>query len=487
MFRLLLLASMLVLAASAAAASDPGALLRRQAEAFVGAMNASGDDSLEAFARDHLESRLTREGLTGRIVDAMNRDFRGQGPIDRFSTRVLGGGEVLFVTCRHSGTGAWWTYQFRVLEEDARRLQLVFVSIAVEPMERPATPIDSDESSAWLGKFTDRLEQQQPFSGVVAVRRRDREVFSLVRGMADAARGMAMTRDTRLNMASGSKLFTAVAILQLAQAGRLSVDDTLSRHLPDFPGRAFADRVTLHQLLTHTAGAGNYWDEAYEKEWGGITALPQMIPFVLPHLGDSPAGEFEYSNSGYILLGLVIEAASGMDYYDYVGKHILEPAGMHATGFPIRGASAEGVALPYEAEMEAGLVKPGSYVPVELGARGSSAGGASTTAADLMRFAAALRQGTLLDEAHLELLMSRHVPFGDSRNSWYGYGCIIEEEGGVTSFGHGGMGPGTQFEFKIYPELETTMVVMSNLDTIAVHELSVALDGLIRNEAAEGR
>jgi len=283
-------------------------------------------------------------------------------------------------------------------------------------------------------------------------------------------------------MASGSKMFTAVAILQLDQAGKLKLSDPLIKHLPDFPNKEFARSATLHQLLTHTAGAGDYWDEAYEKKWNSITKIEEMLPFVLSHLGERPAGSFAYSNSGYVLLGLVVEFVSGESYYDYVQEHIFAPAGMKATGYPVRGADKERIAIPYEPVMEAGAVKPGSYVEAQLNARGTSAGGASTTAADLISFASALRRGKLLDKARLDLMTTRHVSQGWA-GSWYGYGLIIEEANGVTSYGHGGNAPGTQFEFKIYPELDNVMIVMSNYNTIAPHEMATAIDRIIRNEA----
>jgi CubicO group peptidase (beta-lactamase class C family) len=285
-------------------------------------------------------------------------------------------------------------------------------------------------------------------------------------------------------MASGSKMFTAVAILQLAQAGKLSLGDPLIKSLPSFPNQDFARHATIHQLLTHTAGAGDYWDDAYEKHWGSITETSQMLPFVLNHLGDSPAGEFAYSNSGFILLGLVVEAVSGMSYSDYVQKHIFAPAGMTATGYPRRSGHVADVALPYEPAMAAGAVKPGVYLPAELGERGTSAGGASTTAEDMFRFAAALEKGLLLDKAHVDLMIHPHVPYG-GKDSWYGYGTILEKKRGVLSWGHGGMAPGTQFEFKVYPELDTVMVVMSNYNTIASPEIASALDDLIRNGPAK--
>jgi CubicO group peptidase (beta-lactamase class C family) len=181
-----------------------------------------------------------------------------------------------------------------------------------------------------------------------------------------------------------------------------------------------------------------------------------------------------------VLLGLVIEAVSGASYYDFVRKGVLEPAGMTATGFPVRGDGTAGVAIAYEPEMDAGAVKRGVYLPVALGARGSSAGGASTTADDMVRFAGALGGGVLLDKAHLELLTHGHVPYAGP-DSWYGYGTIVDASRGVRSYGHAGSAPGTQFDLRIYPERDTVVVVMSNYNTIAGPEVASALDHLVRN------
>jgi CubicO group peptidase (beta-lactamase class C family) len=451
------------------------ALARQRGEAFGEAMKA-GDAALLSFAREHVALKGSEDrakAFAARMKDTLSE----LGPIDRHQVQVLPNARAVFVFCRHAKTGAWQNYQFQVVAEESNRLQLVFRAIAVEPLARPQTPLDHPESQKWMTKFLTGLEGEQPFSGVAAVRQNGKEIFTLVKGVADVGRDVKVSRATRFGMASGSKMFTATGILQLAQAGKLSLNDPLSKYLAAFPNAEFANRATIHQLLNHTAGAGDYWDDAYEKSWDTITETKQMTPFVLKHLDASPPGEFSYSNSGYILLGLVIEAVSGQSYHDYVQSHILNPAGMRATGFPMRGEALTDAALPYDPEMDAGLVKPGVYVPVKLGARATSAGGASTTLDDLLRFADALRSGVLLDKTHLALMTRSHVPFG---GQWYGYGLILDRKRDVFSYGHGGTARGTQFEFRVFPDLDTVMVVMSNYNTIAGNEIASALDDLIR-------
>ncbi len=456
-------------------AQSPDAVIRARGDAFAAALRAPA--SLEAFAREHVVDG-GRGDLADRFAASMRSALDEFGAVSGHTLQVRGEGTVLFVFCRHA-KGSWQNYQFRVHAQD-HRLQLVFRAQAIEPLRRTMAPLASAEARDWLAAFTTSLEREQPFSGVALVRTDGRDVFTLVRGMADAERKRPMTRAARLNTASGSKMFTAVGILQLAQAGKLSLQDPLAKYLSEFPDAAFARRATIHQLLTHTAGAGDYWDQDYERQWGSITTVRQMLPFVLAHLGPAAPGRFEYSNSGFVLLGLVIEAVSGRSYYDYVKSHITDPAGMTATDFPIRGAEPSDAALPYNPEFDAGVVRPGVFVPAILGARGTSAGGASTTADDLVKFADALQRGVLLDKAHLARLSAHHVPYGPT-DTWYGYGAIVDETRRVRSYGHGGQAPGTTFDFRIYPDQQTVLVVMSNYNTIAGPELVSALDHLIRN------
>jgi len=458
----------------------PTQLLLQRGEAFVAAFNAPGDAALLAFARDHLERRVAAAGQAPRFVESVRRDFDLHGAFAAHRVQVLNDGKLAFVLARRARSGVWLNYQFRVHPEDEDRLQLVFVSLAVEPMERPTTPLGSAETRAWLDRFVDAMETQQPFSGVAYAGRDGRELYSVVRGMAVAETGERMTRASRLNMASGSKLFTAVAVLQLDQAGKLSIDAPLATYLPDFPDRDWAASVTLRKLLTHTAGAGDYWDEEYERSWREITTTQQFLPHVLRHLRASPIGEFSYSNSGFILLGLVIEAVAGESYYDYVRERIFEPAGMTATGYPLRSKREPGVAGAYRPEVRAGAVVPGTYLPLELGERGSAAGGAATTVDDLLRFVRALEEGRLLDAARFREMTRPQVAMGGSAGESYGLGTSVRERDGVLSWGHGGTARGTHFDLAVYPGLGVVTMVLSDYDTVGGFELAKAFDDLVR-------
>lgn len=479
-FALVSIAGALAAGAPARGESTEG-LLERRAEAFVAAMNAPGAEPLAAFAREHLESRLGAAGAIPKLVEALERHRATMGAIDRHSVQIVGGGRALFVFTRGAKSGTWSNFQFRIVADDGHRLQLVFVAQAIEPMARSSTPIDDPATHRWLHEFVDRLEAQQPFSGVVRIEKEGRELLTLTRGVAVAERNEPVAPSTRFGMASGSKLFTAVAVLQLVDAGKLSLDARLSELLPAFPNREWAAGVTVRKLLTHTAGAGNYWDDEYERQWDAITELPQMLPHVLRHVGETPTGEFSYSNSGYVLLGLVVEAVTGRSFYDVVQERIFAPAGMRATGYPSRADAPPGLAIPYLPEYEAGAVKRGSFRSVVLGARGTSAGGAATTAADLAAFARALGDGTLLRPETFREMIRPQVAEGEAEGAFWGFGPSVSTRAGVVSWGHGGTARGTQFDFKVYPEQGIVAIVMSNYDTIAAVEIAKAIDDIVRD------
>ena len=146
-------------------------------------------------------------------------------------------------------------------------------------------------------------------------------------GMADRALDLPNQVDTKFNLGSMDKMFTAVAVMQLVEQGRLALDDTIADRLPDYPNQEVAKAVTIHQLLTHTSGLGDYSESdrseelhRSDQEWGTSPL------FVDAPLEFEPGKQFRYSNSGFMVLGLIIEEVTGQSYYDYVRLNISSPA-----------------------------------------------------------------------------------------------------------------------------------------------------------------
>lgn len=256
------------------------------------------------------------------------------------------------------------------------------------------------------------------FSGVVLVAREGQPVVHAARGAANREQGIANTRETRFQLGSGDKLFTRLAIGQLLAAGRLSLHDTVGRFLPDYPDETIRRRATVEHLLRHTSGLGAYWNQAFRRERERLRTLQDVVAlFAAEPPAFEPGARMQYSNSGYILLGRIVEVLSGESYYDYVRRHLLEPAGMRSTAYLTLDEWPRDRALGYTAQSGwgAGAAGGGNGAPQttflpnrwSLPYRGNSAGGGYATAADLLRLDTALRAGRLVPAEVFPRLFSR--------------------------------------------------------------------------------
>jgi D-alanyl-D-alanine carboxypeptidase len=300
------------------------------------------------------------------------------------------------------------------------------------------------------------------FSGVLLIARNGEILLHKAWGYAHRETRAPVTLDTQFRLGSMNKMFTAVSVLQLVEAGKLSLDGAVGDYLKDYPNREVAVKVKLRHLLTHSGGTGDIFGPEFESQ---RLQLKEHADYV--KLFGARAPQFEpgtqdrYSNYGYVLLGALIEAASSTSYYDYVRTHIYEPAGMSATG-----SLPESTALPARS---AGYMRvQGEWRPNigTLPYRGMAAGGGYSTARDLLAFATALTSGKLLSK---EKLAQATQPQDNGKS--YGYGFGVAGEGDLLEFGHGGGAPGMNASLRIYPHLGYVLIGLSNLDPPAAENM----------------
>jgi CubicO group peptidase (beta-lactamase class C family) len=241
----------------------------------------------------------------------------------------------------------------------------------------------------------DSLANAQQFSGVILVARNGAPLVERAYGMADREAGRPNNLETSFNLGSINKLFTGIAIRQLAAAGKLNIDSTLARAWPDYPNQDVARRVTIRQILEHRSGIqGNIFAAPAGKTRHDVVSLQDYFElFKEQPLQFDPGSRQQYSNAGYVVLGLLIEKLSGENYYEYVRRHIYEPAGMTQTGSWRVDRLPENTALGYtrggqDAPPDAPLKRNTDFLP----GKGSSAGGGYSTAHDLLRLVNALRE-----------------------------------------------------------------------------------------------
>ena len=190
----------------------------------------------------------------------------------------------------------------------------------------------ADDRAAQVQAYLDSLAAEGKLSGAVLVAKEGKPIASKVAGIANRETNAPNTLETKFNLGSMNKMFTAIAIAQLAQNGKLKFDDTVAKHLPDFQNKEVAQKVTIHQLLTHTSGMGSYWGDKFAAQRTQLTTVAAHLPLIADEpLAFAPGEKFRYSNSGYMLLGAIIEKVSGKNYYDYVRDNIFLPAEMVST------------------------------------------------------------------------------------------------------------------------------------------------------------
>lgn len=329
-------------------------------------------------------------------------------------------------------------------------------------------PSDSASLRAWVA----HRAAADMFSGVVLVARGHHPVFEQAVGLAYRASGVGNTMDTRFNLGSINKTFTSVAIAQLVEANRLDFDASIGRYLPEYPNPDAGRKITIHHLLTHGAGLPPYMSPRYVRERDRIHSLEDLVRvFAAEPLQFEPGSRQEYSNSGYVLLGRIVETVSGTPYETYVKAHIYDSAGMSHTGFgPLEATRiAKGymaVGLDGRPIMSLGPASP-AVGPVTLKEntamldRGNPAGGGYSTAGDLAAFSEALRRGKLLGRAMTDHLLAG--TFSGVQRPKYGYGLREQMVGGRRFVGNGGGAPGVNAEFRFEPGGDLSVVVLSNL------------------------
>lgn len=334
----------------------------------------------------------------------------------------------------------------------------------------PATRADPD--SAFVAALRARLAADTEagvFSGAVLVTRDGATLFEGAYGLADRERAVPNTPLTQFRVGSMNKMLTAVAALQLVQAGTLRLDAPLGTYLPDYPNAEMASRVTPHHLLTHTGGTGDIFGPEFTAHRSELRDTEDYLRlYGTRGLRFEPGARWEYSNYGFLLLGAVVERVGGTRYDDRVAARVHAPAGMTATGSAPEDSLVPGRSVGYmrQGGPSGPLVSNAPTLPY----RGTPAGGGYSTVGDLARFAVALREHRLLDPAHTEQLLAGKVEVNPSVR--YAYGFFDRVVGGRRWVGHSGGAPGMNGELAFEPDGGYVVVVLSNLDPPAAGQVA---------------
>lgn len=398
--------------------------------AFLRAYNTGDPETIRAFIQGHFdEDSLARRPAEQRASTSLatyqlTRQLRLHG-VERSADHEI------VALCQSEITEAWFSVTVQVSPREPHKIMGQQFGFAARPADAaPRGRLSRTRIVREAETYLAKLAGAGMLSGAVLVAKNGRPILERAYGLN--APGVPNRLDTKFDMASLSKMFTGVAVAQLAERGKLSYHDPVIKFLPDYPNKQAAEKITIHHLLTHTSGLVDYSEKqdyrpARRAAGGRFKSLEDWLPFFA---ADPPAFEpgerDEYSNSGFIVLGMIVERASGQNYFDYVRDHIFRPAGMKKTVLTVES--------------------------------GNSAGGGLTTVRDLVKFAVALRRHRLLGAGYTKLILSPRVKTGEGE-AW-GYGFEISHVGGRRVAGHSGGGE-VDNRFDMYLDDGYTVVALT--------------------------
>jgi CubicO group peptidase (beta-lactamase class C family) len=331
-----------------------------------------------------------------------------------------------------------------------------------------------------LSRLIKETSKEIDFSGVIGVKVGDDLIHSSAHGYSNRSDEIMNTTETRFGIASGCKLFTAIAICQLIQKGKLSVESKLQDCLPMVFSN-FHQNVTIHHLLTHTSGIPDYFDEEvmedFEELWqkNPMYHIKRLKDF-LPMFQDGvmmfqPGGRFHYNNASYIVLGLIVEELTGLEFSEYINKNIFLPCEMKNSGYFSMDKLPKNTALGYIDE-ENGAWRTNVY---SLPIKGGADGGAYISTTDMFRFWEGLFSNQLLNQEYTNLLLEPHISTGDE-GEYYGYDIWISKKNdGIFKYHIMGYDPGVSFHSAVYPANRMKTVIVSN-ESMGPYDIARAIE-----------
>jgi CubicO group peptidase (beta-lactamase class C family) len=350
----------------------------------------------------------------------------------------------------------------------------------------PESMLPKDLSDAAIEKAAqnslDKLGKQGIASGIVMAAKGAQPIVTATVGYADRQKKTPFTPSTQFTIGSMGKMFTAAGIGLLVDQGKISYDDKVGKFFPEYPNKTVREKVTVGMLLSHTGGMGDFLRKRTSQMMkNGVKRADEFMPL---YDNDEPRFEpgtsWAYSNAGLALAGAILEKVSGEDYPTYIRKHIFQVSGMKNSDPNNIPHSDPRMVTPYTRQTEKGPSKDWHEAEHDVG---SPAGGAISTAEDLIKFADALRSGKLVSSATFRTMAQQHgkTPWGGQ----YGYAMEIEDVYGQTVVGHGGGFPGVNTHLYIVMDSPYTVVTLANQDPPAAEFAGQQLESLIVAKAKQ--
>ncbi|MCG8416881.1 MAG: beta-lactamase family protein [Proteobacteria bacterium] len=450
---------------------------------LIDGINANNPDVTRAFVESAFSKEFRDFVPMDMHIQAFQMMYNRSGGFEFHSIRQNAqrtAGHVTVAIVKSRATGSWHDLVLDVDPEPPHLIRGTHLALAWPPEKRPSSgPLTRTELVEELRSLLGKLASADMFSGTVLVARDGQIWFKQAFGLASKRFNVPNRVDTKFNLGSMNKMFTGVAAVQLAERGKLSLDDPISKYVStDWLASDMASKIKVKHLLTHTSGLGTFFTDEFENTARlRLRDINDYKPIVRKStLAFEPGTDWHYSNTGMLLAGVVIENASGMNYHDYIRRHITGPAGMTNTDCYDMDQPVTNLAIGYSRDVSTKTGWTNNLFKHVV--KGGPAGGGFSTVEDLLKFDIALRSHTLLNPTHTDMALNAKPKL---QSPEYGFGFGHRGGPGNRIVGHDGGFAGISANLDMYLDSGFTVAVMSNYDAGAMlvsEKISMLIDRL---------
>ncbi len=368
----------------------------------IDVVNSNDPERISAYVEEAFNDKFKAYAPMEMHVEVFQEVFSTSGGFDFHSIRQYvdkAPEDEIVAIVKTRTTDMWRGISLTVEPTPPHRIAGLNFSPARPPSDLPKPgKLTQDQLIKELEAFLDKLTTADAFSGSVLLAKDGKVLFKAARGQASKRFNVPNRVDTKFNLGSMNKMFTGVAVAQLVQRGKLSLDDPISKYVStDWLPREMADKIKVKHLLTHTSGLGSYFtDEFMNASRTRFRDIDDYKPIIsTSELAFEPGTDWQYSNTGMFLAGVVVEQASGMGYHDYIRKHVTGPAGMTNTYCYEMDQPVPNLAIGYSRDSSNETGWTNNILKHVV--KGGPAGGGFSTVEDLLAFDIALRAHKLLN------------------------------------------------------------------------------------------
>lgn len=387
---------------------------------------------------------------------------------------IIESSENKLVVVAQSNRGRWREIEFVTEASPPYKVAGMGMEMATPPdeLKKPVKSMTEKEILEFVENKLNKMLEADEFSGAVLIAKNGKPLFKKAYGMASKRFSVLNNVDTKFNIGSINKSFTQMAIAQLLEKNKIEIDETIGKYLADFP-EEIAEKVTIKHLLTMKSGMGSYWNDEWQEKWSTIKTVDELIAIIkkIP-LDFEPGTSRRYSNSGYVVLGAIIEKVTGQSYYDYVRENIYKPVGMENTDSYELDQIVPNLAIGYMQNQAENPYNNSKFQNNLLAhsVKGSPAGGGYSTLDDLLKYAEALQKNQLAGIKYTNLVLGlfQNTESPDKRPRGFGIA--------------GGAPVGINAMVKTDFKSGYTVIVLSNYDPPVASDLGRSIFELLMNQ-----